>query len=454
MNVHPPKTLPAWRTRLASCSRCLIRLTRAAASWIPLTPFALLALPLLVWLLLDFGVERHDRVLLAVTACGLALMALALLAVVLTVACLWPRRLRAEDEPLELGAGVPARTGYCVRFLNWLPLVKVEWAWEAPAKVEVRTTPRGSGLEEEVTANERGHHEEIVRRFTVSDVFGLTRFWFRRRQGRKVKVRPAPGAVDALRLLPQYDAGDLMAHPEGSPVGDLVEMREYGPGDPLKRVLWKVYARTGRLLVRLPEKSVMPCERTLAYLVAGEGDEPSAGVARHALESGALRADFVFGADGADNPTSETHEGLEQVVRSAGAREQGGDGLERFLAHGEAEGLRACVLFVPHTRGAWLDRVAEQVARRPGPFRVLVGVDGLRPAEKGSPLRRLLLRRRTEAGACPEQVRQVHDRLCQAGAEVTLVDRTTGEILVLPEAPAGAANRTDQAREALPAVVP
>src|SRR5262249_27748597 len=151
----------------------------------------------------------------------------------------------------------------------------------------------------------------VVRRFLVSDVFGLGRFTVRRRSAQKIHVRPATGGVNGLELLPQYDRGDLTAHPEGTPEGDLVEMRGYGAGDPLKRVLWKVYARTGRLLVRMPERAVSPCERTLAYLVASLADEPSAGLARAVLESGALGADFLFAADGEENPTSEAREGVE-----------------------------------------------------------------------------------------------------------------------------------------------
>jgi hypothetical protein len=414
--------------KLAAGSRRLLRWARAVAGSSPLTLLGLAVLPLTVWLLLVYGLGRQDKVLLAVSVCGLAVLGLSMLGVLLTALCLWLRKDAGEPAPLEFEADVPMRTGFTLRHLAWLPLVKVEWTWERPQAVRVQALAARGGLVEEVTAGERGVCDEVVRRFTVTDVFGLTRWSLRRRTAQHIKVSPAVGAVKALELLPQYDHGDLTAHPEGTPGGDLIEMRGYTAGDPLKQILWKVYARTGQLLVRTPERAVMPCERTLAYLVASPADEPAAGIARAVLESGALGLDFLFGADGAEAVTSDAHEAQELVIRSAGARGQGGEGLARFLALGEADGIRACVLFLPHRPGEWLERVAEQVARHPGPFRVLIGVDGLQAPQRWS-LRKLLFRQEVPTGGHPAEVGAVRDRLEQAGAEVTVVDRLTGAVL-------------------------
>jgi hypothetical protein len=127
----------------------------------------------------------------------------------------------------------------------------------------------------------------------------------------------------------------------------------------------------------------------------------------------------------------------------------GGEGRGHFLAHGEAQGISACVLFVPHRPGPWLDRVAEDLAAHPGPFRVLVGVDGLQPEQESSTLRKLVFREPPHAGASPEEVAAVCERLRQAGADVSLVDRTTGELIEPGLAPAAASvSRTYQAQGA------
>src|SRR5207302_1043248 len=95
-----------------------------------------------------------------------------------------------------------------------------------------------------------------------------------------------------------------MEHPRGKPDGELIEMRSYAPGDPMRMILWKVYARTGQLLVREPERAVARCQKSLVYFVAGSGDSASAGVARTALETGLFGPDFVFGADGRGAPAT------------------------------------------------------------------------------------------------------------------------------------------------------
>jgi hypothetical protein len=51
-----------------------------------------------------------------------------------------------------------------------------KWTWEQPAGVRVQTVPTWGGLAEETAAEARGVYQAVVRRFRVSDVFGLTKF--------------------------------------------------------------------------------------------------------------------------------------------------------------------------------------------------------------------------------------------------------------------------------------
>jgi hypothetical protein len=175
---------------------------------------------------------------------------------------------------------------------------------------------------------------------------------------------------------------------------------------------------------------VAPSEATLAYFVAGEADEASAGVARGFIEAGALGTDVTFGADGADTPTRAPGEAVCQVARSVRAREQGAAGLASFLDDGERAGVRSCVLFVPDRPGPWLDRAVGALAGRHGPVRVFIGVDGLRPNAIHERLRRWVLyggstrNRRADVA----QVGAVAARLEAAGALVRVVDRGSGQV--------------------------
>jgi hypothetical protein len=237
---------------------------------------------------------------------------------------------------------------------------------------------------------------------------------------------PRRGSVDELRLQEQLVPGDEQPHPDGVLQGDLIEMRAYVPGDPLKLVLWKHYARTGRMLVRSPERSVAPSRETLVYLVAGEGDEPAAGLARAGLELRSFGSRFLFGADGSPEPTRDAAEAMLKVVGSASHRARGGADLADFLLRGEAKGIMAAILFVPGKPGKWLETIVPSVAARAGRCRVVIGVDGCSAEPVRSKMQRFLFRRGETAGNRPEDIQQVWSALTGAGASVIAIDRATG----------------------------
>ena len=64
-----------------------------------------------------------------------------------------------------------------------------------------------------------------------------------------------------LPALPLYASsshpGDTVIH-NAERLGDPFDLRPYQPGDSMKRILWKVYARTGELITRQPEASCTP----------------------------------------------------------------------------------------------------------------------------------------------------------------------------------------------------
>lgn len=55
--------------------------------------------------------------------------------------------------------------------------------------------------------------------------------------------------------------------------GDLFNIRAYQPGDSLKRILWKVYARTSHLVVREPEPAIIPEGEVSIYVFAQEKED-------------------------------------------------------------------------------------------------------------------------------------------------------------------------------------
>jgi len=218
-------------------------------------------------------------------------------------------------------------------------------------------------------------------------------------------------------------------------------MRAYAPGDPVRLVLWKVYARSRALVVRTPERARSPTRKTVAYVVAGPGDEAAAGAARAAMQSGAFGEAWWIGADGCDTDAT-TREGAEELLARSGntAPEAGGSGLAAFLARrageaGSGGGART-VLFVPARPGPWVARVLEVLRRQPRaagphPMSVLLCTDGIVHEPPPRWWRRWLLTAAAPAdpaAASQRALAEVARALAAGRAPMSLVDRAIGRV--------------------------
>jgi uncharacterized protein (DUF58 family) len=340
----------------------------------------------------------------------------------------------AADEPSTLECGYPVRTGLVLPRLWWIPFVDLTWTWVEP-EAEVSTLARRHGVEEEVVAHRRGVVERIARRFEVGDIFGLTRVRFVVREHRRVRFAPSAGALKQIEVVRGMSGGDDVSHPEGPPDGEPFDMRRYNPGDPIRFVLWKVFARSRLLVVRTPERAISPARQTVAYLVTGKSDEPAAGAARVAVEVGALGRDWVLGADGVKTLATSREQALDVLARSATAPpEASGAGLAAFLERAASGSFSRAVVFVPAVPGPWIDEVLAAVRARKGRVEFVVGIDGVVSVPKQGWLR--ILSRRGDpraAGALGGPVRAdelaaVVKALSGARTKVVVVDRSAGRI--------------------------
>src|SRR5262249_1283090 len=158
--------------------------------------------------------------------------------------------------------------------------------------------------------------------------------------------------------------------------------------------------------------------RTLVHLVAGPGDEPSAGVVRGALERGLLGSEAMFLGDGAVEPARSLAECLEQIVNSKQFRDRGGGGPDEVFAQGGTHGISAAWLFVPCRPGSWLERVATALERHYGPFSIVIGIDGPPRTERPSAWSRWAQPAADGDSPLLHDLQRVRDRLIEAGATV------------------------------------
>jgi len=326
------------------------------------------------------GVTHQDLIVLAATLCCVgAFLALLLL----TIVCAWiisrRARLSYTSAKHELETGAPVETGFLVRFPNWIPMIECSWIWVdesgEPLRVTVAPERVRNGWMEVATAQRRGFLSSVRRRFTVSDGLGLAAISWHRTEQVPISIFPARMDLRRPQQILGLAGGEDEPDPLGEASGDRVEMRSYVPGDSPRMIMWKVYARTGKLLVRLPEKAVMVHPRACAYFVSGAEDEPGAAVARAILEKGYLGEHWYFGADGTPEPATTLQNALPILAKSGNSSGADDENLGRFLDQMVTLGIRNCLVFVPPTPGEWLDRVQEALSRRLLSAQLISGLD-------------------------------------------------------------------------------
>jgi hypothetical protein len=394
-------------------------------------PITLLGLALLLAAYLTYehyGIEEQDYVLAGAAVVAALLLALTIVMVLITSLLLKLRLRRiAPGSDLELVSGQRMATGFVYPPFRGLPLVQVELSWVVPHRVAVAVEPTRAGLAEVIEPAERGAYPAVRRRFTVGDIFGLSRFALECTERRPCRIRPQKAQVSS-RVLSQFSAGDAISHPSGPVEGELIDMRRYNVGDPMRRILWKAFARSRQLLVRTPERAITPNPSAMAYFVAGQEDEASASAARYFIEEGILGSSLLFRADGAPRATTLADEAVEQVIHSVAHRQQGGAGLSQFLQSADSRKYRNLVLFLPPIPGRWLSAV-EQAAKHFPQATAVIGVGQRLGQEPARALRRLFFAGQSDAtfAELPNVIR----RLRRVGLTLHVIHHPSGQLIPL-----------------------
>jgi len=373
------------------------------------------------------GVGRLDLVLLAASVLA-ALLVAGLCVATAAAALVLRRRAAGGAGRVSLECGVWNPTGFRVPLSRWLPFLRVRVAWEAPGDLQADLR-LPSGLEH-VLPRRRALAPSVTRTVRVGDILGLTEIGWRAAEATTARILPQRAALDPGAVLNGLVQGEDQPDPRGGPQGDRVDIRKYGHGDPLRMILWKVYARTRKAFVRVPERAVEPAPRVCAYLPASPWDEPPARLARTLLERGLLGPGWRFGADGAED-AEDLDRALEALAESGSAG--GAGGFPAFLERARRDGFGACILLLPGRDGPWVESAQAALAAAPLRIHAVFALDGWRePAP--SRWRRAFLRPAPSGGAAPDEVLDLLGRLVLPHMEATLVDTRSGDVLAQPQA--------------------
>lgn len=369
----------------------------------PLSTQGLAVLLIAILALQRYGYGRMDLVVFALAVCALAIVCFSTVIVLLGGLILrhqirhdleMEALLRRHTPRINVEAGYPNETGFSLSTMPWLPLIGVTWEIVHPDFIRNRNrlSEDEQRWEEQIVPSKRCRTAQITRRYTVRDVLGFSRFTWRFTQEGELLALPQAGNIKALPLLRSLTAEDGIPDPGGNPEGDRMEIRPYVPGDSVRNIMWKVYARNRLLNVRLAERSVFHSSRTLAYLISGPQDEAAAAVARVAVESGALGDDWLFGADGSDQTSSQVDEALELIAGSRALDTPLPYGLDAFLQRHGSQGGTHCIIFVGAQHAPWLPALKASIARFRVRFSVVLATDGLAKEQAPRLWQRLLFR--------------------------------------------------------------
>jgi hypothetical protein len=414
-----------WRSsRLAgglSFLRPAARFAVQVWNWFPLTPLGMAVVGITLLGVQLFGGRTNDRIVLVGSVAVVLLVAAC--AVVTLLSSLW-LRLRPGKGPaqaLKLSVDQTQATGVGMGWIGLNSLLRIDLSWDNLPNSLVKLERRGLSLAEVITPGTRGELKAVRRRFVVGDVFGLTRCIFLRTSSAQIRIEPTSNRSAPQVIAEQPIQGDQMASPDGKPLGDLLEIRRYVAGDPLKRVLWKTYARTGQLLVRSEERTRAATKKTLAYFVTGAGDEPTASVARGMLEAGSLGENFVLGADRSREVATSVPAAIDVLIQSKSAEAGPRSQLPEFLTRGKQEGAGSCVVFVPAQPGEWIDEVCRALADFRGKSYVVVAANDAAAAGAASSTWRSWLLAEPRANQPQDFLGEIQSKLTRCSAQVIVV---------------------------------
>lgn len=416
-----------------------LQLVSFFASLFPLTAQGSITLLVTASALSVFGYGSLDLVVFALSICALSIVLFCLFCSIIT-GIIIQRRIQKiltnsnqSLSAIDVEAGYPNETGFSLPSLGFFPLVKLSWKIETPDAIETRLRSKRDGtIVEEIIPQKRFLTDSITRIFTVSDVLGFSHYNWRQTQSIAAKALPKVDAANKLPLLRSLTAEDGIPNPSGNPEGDRMEIRPYAPGDSVRDIMWKVYARSRQLNVRLAEKSVFHSKRTVAYLLSSEYDEAAAAAARVAIESQAFGEDWAFAADGTETPCTTIDSALNAVAKSRSLGKPYNYGLDNFLRLAVGQGNAHCIVFAGTEPATWNAALKKSIAQFPGQFSLVLATDGFREETKSQWWQQVLWR---ETQASNDQkssgsMQELRHRLTDLGQLVestVIIDRRSGQ---------------------------
>jgi hypothetical protein len=291
-----------------------------------------------------FSKEEKDIILYYGTASLIVLIIGAMLQMLIT-AWLLARSFKSlpeQVEPLSIEVGQQHLGMMAFDIFPKNPFSQIKIKWESPSLQTFDLILHEGKLVEYLSFAKRGRITEVTRLIEVSDIFGFASISWSWTTPCLIKILPASSQSEC-DLLQREHLGEGLYDHAGSPEGDLMEIRRYQDGDPLKMIIWKAFAKSGKLLVRMPERSFEIKQDLAAYFIASPKDEPSATTLRAFLAQKLLGDDFILFADGNHQSATDEEQALSLLIDSSNATT--GSAFDQLLSLPQSK-QRGCLFFL------------------------------------------------------------------------------------------------------------
>jgi hypothetical protein len=270
--------------------RYIINLLSKPLAYFPLTVRGIFAGALAALCLLYFAKEYSDLIASILGAALLIVMSLFTLILLLSAPYIKRKlRISSSDQEMELVSRRENGCGFTISKFRIPPFfcLRIRRAIENKSVLHSTHILKGSTRSEDrqdvyidtLHFPHRGIYECHGYDIELADILGLTRRKWRYKSPFSYHVY-APRSE--IAPLPVMAASSQLGDTETSQrnkSGDLFNIRGYQPGDSLKRILWKVYARSGSLVVRDPEPAIIPEGEVAIYVCAQKREDSVASCA-------------------------------------------------------------------------------------------------------------------------------------------------------------------------------
>lgn len=165
----------------------------------------------------------------------------------------------------------------------------------------VGSSRRERFLNEMITFPHRGDWNIIRITATLGDQMGFTqlRWEMHPNPAQVFRIEPPVTSETRLPILSSCQrSGDLITATQDR-LGDPFDLKSYHPSDGLKKVVWKIFARTGELVARHPEHSMTPEGQVILYCAARpQDDHVCSSAIAYMKQLRDLDLELFFGCDG------------------------------------------------------------------------------------------------------------------------------------------------------------